>query len=165
MRCSLHRLLPVEFGLVFPGYDVERPVVLVFPERVRIDVTKHCLVGGLEDDRRRTAGLFGLAPAGQTETPAIARVEPRKLELGTRRDEVVSPCPAEPEELHGHDGTDLVPAPVPVDAATAAVPEVSGRRLGATGLEFGPEHVPVGGHIRRIGRWDEKGGVALPRCT
>jgi hypothetical protein len=49
-------------------------------------------VGGFEDDRAGGSGLLDLQPAGGTDAPAIAGLEPGESELGHRSGEVVAQC-------------------------------------------------------------------------
>jgi len=54
------------------------------------------------------AGLGGLKPAGGTDTPTVARLQPDKPVFGPRCRQIVPDRRREGKELGGHRGTDRV---------------------------------------------------------
>jgi hypothetical protein len=131
-----------------PPLRVERPwlerlrIEGVFTESVCVDGLEHRFVRGLEHDWRCDAGVDGLEPASDTQTPSITRRQSREVERRLGRDQIVAAVSTVREELGGHDGTQGVLTDVAVDVATPAVAQVASRRIGATRLEWVSEHVP-----------------------
>lgn len=101
------------------------------------------LVSRREDNRRRPAGLYGLDPPADAETPSVAGLQPRKVELGAGGHQVVAHGPREFEKVLGHLGTEVVAAAVAVDGGTAAIPEVTGGGVLAARLKGVTENAPL----------------------
>ena len=62
----------------------------MLPQHLEIDKLDHRAVGGLQTDRAGFAGTQRLDPARDADAPAIARLQPGKIPLGSRRGQVVA---------------------------------------------------------------------------
>ncbi len=75
-------------------------------------VVESAFVSSPQDHAGRAARLQCFAPAGRTQAPAVAGLEPRKAELGHRRRKIIAARFGKLEKLGSHDGADRVAADV-----------------------------------------------------
>src|SRR5262249_57476553 len=73
----------------------------VLLERRQRRELEHVLVGRLEHDLRRPAGLPGFDPAQHVQAPAVAGLQAPEAHLAVRGDEVVAAAARELEKLRG----------------------------------------------------------------
>ena len=85
--------------------------------------------------RGAAPGLERLAPARGAQAPAIAGLEPGKIEIGLRRREVVAARLGEGEELRRHLDADRVQPDILGSGVTAAGAEEAGQRPLRAALE------------------------------
>ena len=92
-------------------------------------------------NRRRAAAAQRFDPAGHANAPAIAGLQPWKVELGMWRDEVVPIEHGEIEELLRYLHADRVQPEIFRPGATITVAIETGERFTAATFQFGPENV------------------------
>src|SRR5689334_1296842 len=104
--------------------QIERVLLQVFE---REDVERGLMRRG-EHDLRSRVGCESLLPTGGTETPLIARLEPRKTVGGLGCREVIAAPARELEERSGHARTDDVTPDILSAGVAAAVAKEAGQR-------------------------------------
>ena len=82
-------------------------------------------------------------PVSCRHAPAVSRHQPRELELGNRRRQVVADAALVLEELSGHHGADRVATPVVRAGMTASITVEAGDRVGATWLQLTTDHIAI----------------------
>ena len=98
-------------------------------------------MGGLQMDWRRHSGQQSLLPAARTQTPTVARFQPRKTELRSGCHEVVTPSERKLQKLSRQPGTHHVRPMVGSVCPAAAVSEKSGQGRVGTRQQFSAKNI------------------------
>jgi len=102
---------------------------------------ERALVRRAQVDARRHTGLVSFLPARGAQAPAVAGLQARETELGSRRREIVAAEARELEKFLRDLDADRVRAQIVVARVAAAVAEESRHRVLATRFERFPEYV------------------------
>ena len=90
---------------------------------------------------RGTASLERFHPSVETHTPAISRLEPRKLKLRIGCHQVIPPGATEEQKSFRHLDTNDMQTVITRAGMTFPVTIKTRQRVGATGFEGGPQHI------------------------
>ena len=106
----------------------------VLAEFVDCEFIENAFACRFEHNRRRVAGLPGFDPPRETDTPAVARMQPREVEFRPWGDEIVALLAAVFEKRLCHHRTDLVATRIALEVSTVAIPQKPGFWTLTTGL-------------------------------
>jgi hypothetical protein len=115
----------------------------VLLQRIERDDRERLFVRRCEHDGRRDTRLERLPPRRRADAPAIAGLEPREAEFGSRGDEVVALGAGELEKCPRDARADDVQSEVFRAGVAAAVAVEAGQWLRRAGLEAAPEDIAV----------------------
>ena len=127
----------------------------MLPERFERHDVERSFVGGCQDNRSGYPVEMGPQPIPSGDAPSVAGMQPREAVARHRSDEVIADPALVIKEFTGHHCADRVTATIIRTGRAGAIPQPSGQRINAAGLEFGAEDVAF--HGASMGAGDRSG--------